>query len=320
MKRLPRSVALSLLLILAAAAAFAAPGPVTERLADNVYAYIGGEGTTNSGFVITGKGVILIDSQGPRERAKALKASIREKTGKPVIYIINTHYHGDHTFGNQYFTGTVVSHEETRRLLISEDVPHRKRFKKFFGEDSLKGFRLTLPELTFDERLDLYANGSAISLIHPGIAHTRGDAYVYLPAEQIVFTGDILYKRRLPLLGEGSIKGVIHTLNEILSLRATVFVPGHGGLATRKDVLEYRQYLTDLMAEVKRLKASGKTKQEVSAEITLPAYKDYLKYNEWLPQNAAAAYRELAERKKVRWKQIHEQRHNTRGQEPHKDL
>ncbi len=294
----PFTIRAFLFLALALALAFAptataARRPVVQRLAPGVYAYIGGEGSTNSGFVVTDKGVIVIDSQGPRARALDLLSRIREKTGKPVTYVINTHYHGDHTFGNQYFHGRIISHEETRRLLISEDKPHRKRFKKIFGPDSLKGFRLTLPDITFDDRLDIYEGGRILTLIHPGPAHTKGDAYVYLRKERIVFTGDILYKGRLPWLGDGSVLGNIRALDAILGLKAKIYVPGHGGVATKKDVLEYKSYLLDLVREVKRLHASGKTMKEVSRDIRLPAYSGYLKYREWLPLNAAAVYREL---------------------------
>ncbi|MFQ5427740.1 MAG: MBL fold metallo-hydrolase [Thermodesulfobacteriota bacterium] len=294
MKKSPH-IALYLFLLLAASqAAFAAPSPVTHKLADKVYAFIGGNGTTNSGFVITDKGVVLIDAQGPQSRAEALKTSTRKNTEKPVIYTINTHYHGDHTFGNQFFKGSrIISHKETRSLLISEDAAHRKRFKKFFGPQSLTGFRLTLPEITFTHELRLLSGNMVIIVRYPGTAHTRGDAYVYLPALRIVFAGDILYKGRLPWLGEGSVKGTIKALEELIALDAEIYVPGHGGIATKQDVIAFRQYLLDLTEEVMRLKARGKTIKEVSAGIKLPAYSGYLKYREWLPLNAAAVYREL---------------------------
>ncbi len=277
----------------------AARAPAVKKISTGVYAYISGEGRTNSGFVITGKGVVVIDSQGPRKRALDLRAGIKKVTNLPVIYIINTHYHGDHTFGNQYFKGTIISQKETRKLLVSEDKAQRERFKKFFGPDSLIGFRLTLPEITFADELRLHEGGSTIIITHTGPAHTRGDAYVYLPKERLVFTGDILYKGRLPWLGDGSVAGSIQALDALLALDADTYVPGHGELATKKDILTFKQYLTDLTVEVKRLKAEGKDIVDIAREIKLPAYSDYLKYNEWLPLNAKAVYRELQRAKKT---------------------
>ena len=274
--------------------------PRVEEVGPGVYAYIGGGGTTNSGFIVTERGVIVIDSQGPAERARDLLDRIKKKTDKPVAFVINTHYHGDHTFGNQYFGGTVISHENTRRLLITEDRAHRARFRKFFGPDSLVDFRLRLPELTFRYELRLYEGGNEIIIQHTGSAHTQGDAYVYLPVEGVIFTGDLLYNKRLPWLGEGSATGSIRALERILSLGARTYVPGHGEVATRKDVLEFKAYLQDLVKEVRRLHDEGKTKEEVMKEISLPRYKDYVKYNEWLPRNAAAVYQELFEDRTTR--------------------
>jgi len=277
-----------------------AGAPLTKELVKGVYAYIGGEGSTNSGFIITGKGVVVIDSQGLRGRALDLKASIGQKTKKPVIYIINTHYHGDHTFGNQFFKGVVISQKTVRDDLIEKDKAQRKRFKKFFGPTSLEGFRLTLPQITFAKELRLHEGEKTIIIRHTGPAHTRGDAYVFLPGERIVFTGDILYKGRLPWLGDGSVRGNIRALDELIGLDANIYVPGHGGVAAKRDLLIYKGYLTDLTKEVKRLKTMGLSVKEVGKEIKLPAYSAYLKYKEWLPLNAAAVYRELEKMEKTR--------------------
>jgi len=270
-----------------------AGGPELKGLTTGVYAYIGGAGSTNSGFIVTGKGVIIIDSQGPRERALDLKARIKKVTNLPIIYVINTHYHGDHTFGNQYFKGTIISHKTAREDLIQKDKAHRARFKKIFGPKSLDGFRLTLPEITFTDELRLYEGATTIIIRHVGPAHTGGDAYVYLPKERIAFTGDILYKGRMPWLGEGSVAGTIKALGQLLALDAHIYVPGHGGLASKKDVMEFKKYLTDLTKEVRRLKAEGKDAEQIGEEIKLPRYSAYLKYNEWLPLNAKAVYKEI---------------------------
>jgi len=276
-----------------------AGGPELKELTTGVYAYIGGAGSTNSGFIVTDKGVILIDSQGPRERALDLKARIKKITNLPVIYLINTHYHGDHTFGNQYFKGTIISHKTARDDLIQKDRAHRTRFKKIFGQKSLDGFRLTLPDITFSDELRLYEGATDIIITHTGPAHTGGDAYVYLPKERIVFTGDILYKGRLPWLGEGSVAGIIKALGELLVLDADIYVPGHGSMAAKKDVLEFQGYLTDLTNEVRRLKGEGKGMEQIAKEIKLPAYSAYLKYNEWLPLNAKAVYKEIEKAEKT---------------------
>lgn len=267
-----------------------------ERLAEGVYAFIGKDGSTNSGFIVSGEGVIVIDSQGPKELADELREKIKEVTQKPVIYVINTHYHGDHTFGNQYFSEAraIIAHENTRKAMTERDRAHRERFRKFFGEESLLGFNLTLPTLTFSERLTLWSGGRRVELIYAGgPAHTDGDIFVYLPAERVVFAGDLLYKGRLPLLNDGDTAGAIAALSALLKKDAVVYVPGHGPLAEKKDAVEYMAYLNDLRAEVGRLMKEGKTLEEIKKEIRLPKYAGWFKYSEWLPANAEKVYSEM---------------------------
>ena len=276
-------------------AAAQAKGPRVVKVAEGVYAFIGGGGRTNSGFVVTKKGVVVIDTQGPKALALELRKRIREVTKKPVLYVINTHYHGDHTFGNQYFSeaGAIISQINTRRDMLKKDKKNRAMFRKFFGRKSLRDFVLTLPNLTFKEKLIIRSVEKPLRLIHTPRAHTSGDIVVFMPEDSVVFTGDILYKGRLPWLGDGSLEGSIRAVDMLLGLRAETYIPGHGGVATRKDVLEYKKYLLALRREVRRLMAEGKTLAEIKREIRLPAFRKYRKYRKWLPLNAEKAYMEL---------------------------
>src|SRR3989304_5117893 len=126
-------------------------GAEVTEVAPGVYAFIGTNGATNSGFVATDDGVVVIDTQGPKELALELKdKATAAAEGKTITYAVNTHYHGDHTFGNQHFpVREIIAHEKTRDALITRDSAHRTRFKSFFGEESLLGFNFTPPTLTF---------------------------------------------------------------------------------------------------------------------------------------------------------------------------
>jgi cyclase len=227
-----------------------------------------------------------------------LKEKIKGVTDKPVTYLINTHYHGDHTFGNQYFPGAViVSHANTRALLIEKGEAHRERFMGFFGPASLEGFVLTLPALTFTDRLTLRSGDTAIEIIYARhTAHTTGDIFVFLPAEKVVFAGDLLYNGRLPLLDDGDSSGAIAALDSLTETGALKFVPGHGAVSGPEGVILYRGYLTELRGEVRWLKEKGRSLEEVMEEIDLPRYSGYVNYKEWLPANAAHIYRELQAR------------------------
>lgn len=283
-------------------AASALAGPDVRELVPGVFAFVGGEGRTNSGFIVTEEGVVVIDTQGPPELAGLLKEKIREKTGKPVVFVINTHYHGDHAFGNQYFDeALIIAHERTRAALIEKDESHRAMFKKFFGEDSLRGFSLTLPEATFTGKMTLRLGTRTIELVHAGgTAHTGGDIFVWLPQERVVFAGDLLYKGRLPLLNDGETIGALKALDAMAMTDASMLVPGHGPVASMEDAARYRAFLEALRAGVKEMINKGMGKKEVSAAISLPAYSSWIMYKEWLPANAAKVFDELvAERDKL---------------------
>lgn len=276
----------------------AAPKPSVSKLAENVYAFVGVDGETNSGFAVTDEGVVVIDAQGPKELSLMLLKAIREVTDKPIIYVINTHYHGDHTFGNQYFATprSIIAHENTRKNLIERDAEHRERFKRFFGEDSLADFSLTLPGITITDNLRLHVGGEIFDIVHPGVAHTDGDIYVFMPEKKILFAGDIVYNGRMPLLGEGDSFNWTAVLDSLSKLDATVCVPGHGALGDASVISGFKAYLISLHAEVKRLRGEGLGIDAIKKEISLPLYSDYLKYNDWLQQNAGAVYKEMEER------------------------
>lgn len=294
MKRpLAAALLVNILMLVFAQAAFAAPE--LKALAPGVYALVGGEGKTNSGFVVTENGVIVIDTQGPLALAKLLREKIKETTDKPISHVINTHYHGDHTFGNQYFAeGLIIAHENTRKALIENDEGHRTMFRKFFGAESLKEFSLTLPDLTFTDRMILRHGGRIMELVYAGgKAHTDGDIFVWLPEERVLFAGDLLYNGRLPLLNDGETIGALKALDKITSTNASVLVPGHGPVSTIDDALRYKGYIEALRAEVKKMMDKGMNREEVVSKVSLPPYSSWLMYKEWLPANAARVFDEL---------------------------
>lgn len=233
LKKLYSAAAFVLLGLIAAAGSEAAE---LKELAKGVWAFVGENGAANSGFIVTGKGVVVIDAQGPRPLAEELRAKIRRTTDEPIAYVVNTHYHGDHTFGNQYFSdAAIIAHEKSREALIKRDEGHRAMFRKFFGEDSLNDFRLTLPDMTITDRLTLMLGDKAIEIIYPGAkAHTEGDLFVWVPEDKVLFAGDLLYNGRLPLLNDGDSRGAISAIGSLTSTGAAVYVPGATALSLQK--------------------------------------------------------------------------------------
>ena len=269
--------------------------PEIIKLKEGIYAFIGADSATNSGFVVTDKGVVVIDTQGPKELSLLLKNKIREITDKPVTHVINTHFHGDHTFGNQYFKDAkeIISHENTRRNLIEKRKSHEEQFKRFFGEKSLEGFELTLPNKIFTSTLSMRVGKKSFELVYLGTGHTDGDIIVYLPTERVIFAGDLLYTGRLPWVQDGNIKNWQDVLKKIEWFEADTYVPGHGMVADKKKLKEFMEYLDDLTNEVAKFKKQGMDIEGVMKNISLPKYKNWIKYNDWLGLNAKKVYAEI---------------------------
>lgn len=278
---------------------FALPVDAAEsdviKLAEGVYGFIGVEGRANSGFVITGDGVVVIDTQGPKELALHLKRRIQEVTDKPVIYVINTHYHGDHTFGNQHFSEArdIIGHENTKKNLIERDKTHKEQFKRFFGERALEGVEVVLPTRTFKDTLSMRVGNKSFELVYLGIGHTDGDIIVYLPVEGIIFAGDLLYTKRLPWVGDGNVQSWREVLKKMEWFEASTYVPGHGKVTDKKGLMEFQAYLNDITNEVAKMVKAGKDMGTVTKEIDLPGYKGWLKYDDWIGLNARKVFEEL---------------------------
>lgn len=266
-----------------------------ERITPRVYAFIGTEGDANSGFVVTDEGVVIIDSQMNPQLAEAVLTEIRKITDKPLLYLINTHYHGDHTFANHVYPVTkgIIAHENTQKALKDGGEALLKRFVALLGEEKARGIKVTLPTLTFKETMPLELKGMRMELLYLGRGHTEGDIVVYLPEEKVLFSGDLVYAGRLPWVGDGNTRDWIVTLGRIKSLDVRTVVPGHGKGGARESIATFEGYLTSLRAEVMRLFLRGLSLEEIKSTVQLPAYQEWLKYREWLPLNAEKVYREL---------------------------
>lgn len=225
------------------------------------------EGAGGNVTVAIGKdGIIMVDGQFAPMHDK-LKAAIEAKSKLPIKYLINTHYHGDHTGGNEGFTKdgvTVVAHPNVGRRL---------------GEgftNGLTGVKTpprpaeALPKKTYTEFMVVNVGGHAAQLHHPANAHTDGDTYVQFVRANVLSTGDTVTIGRYPNIdfaNGGNIKGMIRAANTYVSLsnKNTKIVPGHGPLANREQLIEYRKMLVTARDRMAKLIKEGKTEQDVLA-------------------------------------------------------
>jgi glyoxylase-like metal-dependent hydrolase (beta-lactamase superfamily II) len=235
----------------------------STRLTDSIYMMTGEGG--NMALFIGEDVTFLIDDQFAPLTAK-IKAAVAQWTDRPVEYIVNTHWHFDHTDGNENFGGEgalIISHENSRRRM-SEDqlVALFDRPQPAYSADGL-------PKITFTESLTLHLNGETIEIFHRGNAHTDGDAVIHFLESNIIHTGDVFVRYGFPFIDEpkgGSIDGMIETAAYIAGLSddETQIIPGHGALSTRADVIAYKEMLETIRDRVRALMEEGKTLEEIA--------------------------------------------------------
>jgi cyclase len=226
---------------------------------------------TSGGFVIGKNGVLVIESMLNRRLANQLLALIREKTDKPVLYLVNTSYHGDHSYGNQFFPGGVqiVQHVTTQAYIQNHFTADVAFMMQYFGRnsgmDELKPQRAQIL-LQDGARVQFELGNKSVQVMHLGFAQTDGDLFVWLPAEKVLFTGNPIISDgpSLPWLLDGRLEASLITMRKLLALvpRDTVIVPGHGR-PTGVAAIEYPiGYLEELKKQVGAAIAEGLTEKE----------------------------------------------------------
>jgi quinoprotein relay system zinc metallohydrolase 2 len=248
----------------------------------------------NIGFVVGRDSVAVIDSGGSVREARRLVAAIKAVTDRPIRYVINTHAHPDHIFGNAAFDGAVlVGHRNLPRALAARGQFYLDTFRRSLGEEFLAGVRIVPPtELVENEaRLDL--GGRILLLKAWRAAHTDNDLTVLDEASGTLFAGDLVFLRHVPVL-DGSIKGWLAVLEELARIPAQRVVPGHGPVTDWPAAIEdERRYLQRLAQDVR---ASIKRGDTIAAAAKSAAEAERVRwdlFDESNARNATAAYSEL---------------------------
>lgn len=224
-------------------------------LSDGIFMLTGAGG--NIGLSVGADGVFMIDDQFA-ELSPKIEAAIRTVSDKPIRFLVNTHFHGDHTGGNANFKeagATIVAHKNVRKRLM---------------DDQKDG----LPIVTFNDQVTLHLNGNDILALHVDNAHTDSDALVYFPQANVLHTGDTFFKDAFPyidLKSGGSITGDIAAgkVGLMLINTSTKVIPGHGELATYHDYKNYVDMLEHISANVQKAIDDGKSKSEITAMESL---------------------------------------------------
>ncbi|MEM7354082.1 MAG: MBL fold metallo-hydrolase [Acidobacteriota bacterium] len=320
-------IALSLL---AQPASAAEPRLTIEPLADGVFAFLPTDealdswrAVSNSGAIVLDDGVLIFDSHWTPSHVEEAGALLRQHTDKPIRYVVNSHYHGDHTGGAWAYAKDVelITHHATRERLrtyfdeVAEQLPgavERQAAQLETTTDEAERLRLEnvlhnqrdllarleggaavpLPNLTFEAHVTLH-RGRRVEIYFLGRGHTDGDAIVFLPQEKVAFCGDLLWNGGLPNIDDGYSEEWIATLEKILQLGATRFIPGHGPVSSADDVRALIAYLEWLRGAVAPYVRQGKGVDAAKEGIELPEQYAGYRFPWHFPRNIERVYAEI---------------------------
>lgn len=238
----------------------------TTKLTEHTYMLEGAGG--NIGFSVGDDGVFVIDDQFAPLSEKILTA-IKAVSDKPLKYLVNTHYHGDHSGGNenmQKVGAIIIAHDNVKKRLKENQSPKE-----------------ALPVITFNDKLSITINNESIAVLHVANAHTDGDSLLYFTESNVLHTGDTFFNGRYPYIdlgSGGSVTGYIEAVKKGLMLidNDTKIIPGHGQLANAEDYKDFLIMLETLQSNIQKAIDEGKTEDEVKTDTSLTKTYDDLDY------------------------------------------
>jgi len=243
-----------------------------QQIGRGIYVETGYRGG-NVGFVVTGEGVIIIDTPLLPLEARQWRAEIAKVTDQEVIYIINTDYHSDRVVGNHIFGAPVIAHELGWMKMRSYRDSFRHRLVDAFKSEpevaaSFKGLRIVTPQITLTDRMVLHKGNKALRLIHVG-GHTPASAIVHIPGDGVLFAGDVVVNDAQPLMGEANSKAWLNALTYIRRpwVKAEIIVPGEGETCGKEATEKLSRYIRRLRARIRGMYATGHSRGEALASV-----------------------------------------------------
>jgi len=254
-----------------------------SKVAGNVYMLQGSGG--NIGVSVGEDGIVLVDDQFA-PLAQKIKDALKNITDKPIKFVLNTHFHGDHTGGNVKFgsEAPIIAHENVRKRL--------QEGGKVAGNSVEPAPKEALPVITFNDRATVHLNGEDIRAIHFPNGHTDGDSVIFFPNSNVVHMGDDFVTYGFPFVDAqsgGTVNGMIAGVEKVLTMvpEDVRIIPGHGPISTPADVRKYIGMLKDTRALVAQAAKEGKTADQMKQEHLLAKYEDeygkgFIKADAWI--------------------------------------
>jgi quinoprotein relay system zinc metallohydrolase 2 len=276
-----------------------------QQIAPGVYAHQGAVAETdavnqgdiaNLGLIVGERGAAVIDAGGSVAVGRRFLAAIRKITDKPILYVVNTHEHPDHVFGDAAFAGlgaTFVGHKNLPRALAARGPFYIKRFRSILGDSAIDEVRIIAPTLLVDDTMPLDLGGRKLELKAWPPAHTDCDLTVYDLQTRTLFAGDLVFSKHLPII-DGSIKGWLKDLDGLSAIPALRVAPGHGpvGEPWPAALADERRYFDTLTRDIKSALDRGEDMRRAADAAASSERDRWRLFDVYNARNAVAAYAE----------------------------
>jgi glyoxylase-like metal-dependent hydrolase (beta-lactamase superfamily II) len=271
----------------------------TQRVFKNVFVSspIDDSGKSyNTTFVITPKGVIVIDPGGTPQHGKDVFAEIKKRTDQPIKAVINTSYLGKSTFANQVFQDAdlIISHRNAQKALAGRKGERHLEETKSMGTPDWDTVKLFPPNFSFKKEIDLFYGGFLLEAKHAEPSLTNGDTFIFLPEHKAIITGGLVLNNEFPDLSSSLIESWIKNLYWMEDLDVEIVIPGTGEIGFKPIIIQWRHYFIDLKYYVTKMISDGKPIEEIVSEALgeLSTKYGHWKRKDLLEQNIRRAYNE----------------------------
>jgi glyoxylase-like metal-dependent hydrolase (beta-lactamase superfamily II) len=285
-----------------------------EKLVEGVYAYFptdakdknpkGYPVATSGGFVVGDNGVLVVESMVNKRLADQVLEFVKKVTDKPILYVVNTSYHGDHAYGNYAFpkTAKIIQHSKTKAFMDNKEAfeTDKKFMTQYFGANrGIEEVVARTADILVNDRKTIDLGNKKVEIMHLGFAQTEGDLFVWVPSDKVFWTGNpvVAMPPALPWLLDGKHEEVLATMKKMRKFLPddAIVVPGHG-IPIKPEDIEFKiRYLDTLHKEVKNAVEKGLTLEQAQKSITMKEFQGYALWG-WVHSgvNVPHTYRDLS--------------------------